>query len=53
MANGIRLAQSESIAKADWKIKREFDEISAIKQAHNQVASDKQRQRLGNPLHGR
>lgn len=53
MANGIRLAQSESIAKADWKIKREFDEISAIKQAHNQVASDRQRQRLNNHTPGR
>ena len=53
MAKGIRFAQSESRAKNDWQIKRELDEISAIKQAHNQVASDRQRQRLNNHTPGR
>lgn len=53
MANGIRLAQSESRAKADLQIKRELDKISAIKQAKNQVTSDRQRLRLNNPSPGR
>ena len=53
MAKGIRFAQSESRAKNDWQIKRELDKISAIKQAHNQVASDRQRQRLNNHTTGR
>lgn len=53
IANGIRFTQGESKAKADWQIKRALDKISAIKQAHNQVASDGQGQRLNNPSTGR
>ena len=47
------LLKANQEQKQIGKIIREFDKISAIKQVNNQVASDRQRQRLDNHTTGR